>query len=77
FITHDVGLLKPYKLRRDQIAFVAKDKRGCSTLSTLVEYKGVRNDASYDKEYMLGAFGAVPMVGNMESVVAKSLENES
>ncbi|MEO6832391.1 MAG: ATP-binding protein, partial [Chitinophagaceae bacterium] len=42
FITHDVGLLKPYKLRRDQIAFVAKDKRGCSTLSTLVEYKGVR-----------------------------------
>lgn len=77
FITHDIGLLKPYKLRRDQIAFVEKDKKGCSTLSTLVQFKGVRNDASFDKEYMLGAYGAVPMVNGMEGVVSKSLAHES
>ena len=73
FITHDVGLLKPYKLRRDQIAFVDKDKDGSSTLTTLAEFKGVRNDASYDKEYMQGAYGGVPNVNGLESIVTQSV----
>jgi len=76
FITHDTGLLKPDKLRRDQIAFVSKDRRGASTIKTLVEYKGVRNDASYDKEYLSGAFGAVPHVSRLGTAVAIALEQE-
>ncbi|MBK8471208.1 MAG: ATP-binding protein [Sphingobacteriales bacterium] len=50
FVTHNTSFLKPDKLRRDQICLVSKNRYGNSTLSTLVEFKGIRNDASYDKE---------------------------
>lgn len=60
FVTHDSNLLDHNLLRRDQICFVQKDKYGASTLTSLVEYKGVRNDASYEKDYLRGKYGAIP-----------------
>ena len=68
FITHDTSLLKPAFLRRDQICFVHKDKFGASTLRTLVEYKGVRNDASFDKDYLSGKFEAIPFLNRLEQI---------
>lgn len=60
FITHDSNLLDPQLLRRDQISFAQKDKSGATELYSLVEFKGVRNDASFEKDYLQGKYRAVP-----------------
>lgn len=60
FITHDTNLLDPQLLRRDQISFAQKDKNGATELYSLVEFKGVRNDASFEKDYLQGKYRAVP-----------------
>lgn len=60
FVTHDTNLLDAKLLRRDQISFAKKDKFGATEIYSLVEFKGVRNDASYEKDYLLGKYEAVP-----------------
>lgn len=61
--THDTNMLDRDLLRRDQIWFCEKDKYGSSHLTSLVEYK-VRNDASFEKDYIMGKYGAIPMLSN-------------
>ncbi len=61
FTTHDTNLLDKTVLRRDQIWVAEKDLQGRSHLTSLVEYK-VRNDASYEKEYLRGKYGAIPFI---------------
>jgi AAA15 family ATPase/GTPase len=68
FVTHDTGLLRRGNLRRDQICFVDKDRYGLSSLTNLIEYKGVRKDASYDKEYLNGSYNAVPLLSDIDSI---------
>jgi len=68
FATHDLALLNPKRLRRDQIWFVEKDELGASTLFSLDEIKGVRKDANFEKEYLVGQFGGVPRVGDFQQV---------
>jgi hypothetical protein len=58
--THDTNLLDNRLFRRDQIWFVEKDKYGATDFYSLAEYKGVRNDASYGKDYIRGRYGAIP-----------------
>lgn len=77
FITHDSGLLKRANLRRDQICFVDKNSYGISSVRTLVEYKGVRKDESYDKEYLDGSYHGVPSLDNVENVIKKYLKQKS
>ncbi|MCD8295972.1 MAG: ATP-binding protein [Prevotella sp.] len=72
--THNTNLLRKDLLRRDQIWFVEKDKQGVSDLYSLVEYKinqaqSVRNDASYQKDYLIGKYGAIPYFGNIEKFI--------
>lgn len=62
FATHDVNLLQHDRFRRDQIWFTEKDKYGASHLYSLAEFK-VRNDASYQKDYLAGRYGAIPFIG--------------
>ena len=69
FITHDTHLLSSDLLRRDQIDFVEKDKYGASHLYTLVEIKGVRNDASFEKDYIQGKYGAIPFLGDFTNLI--------
>lgn len=69
FITHDAGLLRRAELRRDQICLVDKDKYGISKLTNLIEFKGVRKDASYEKEYLNGSYSAVPFLAEMDWVL--------
>jgi AAA15 family ATPase/GTPase len=64
FTTHDTNLLSSELLRRDQIDFVEKDKYGASHLYSLIEIKGIRNDASFEKDYIQGKYGAIPFLGN-------------
>lgn len=70
FTTHDTNLLSPELLRRDQIDFVEKDKFGASHLYTLVEIKGVRNDASFEKDYIQGKYGAIPFLGDFTNLIS-------
>lgn len=65
FTTHDTNLLNAGLFRRDQIWFTQKDMYGVSELYSLVEYK-VRNSAPYEKEYLMGKYGAIPLVGQFE-----------
>lgn len=68
FTTHDTNLLSADLLRRDQIDFVEKDRYGASHLYTLVEIKGVRNDASFEKDYIQGKYGAIPFLGDFSTL---------
>jgi AAA15 family ATPase/GTPase len=69
FTTHDTNLLSSDLLRRDQIDFVEKDKYGASHLYTLVEINGVRNDASFEKDYIQGKYGAIPFLGDFSNLI--------
>jgi len=67
YATHDNYTLTKDIFRRDQIWFVEKDKNDVSELYSLAEYKlnddkKVRKDASYNKDYLLGKYGAVPIL---------------
>jgi hypothetical protein len=74
FATHDQGLLNPRKIRRDQIWFAEKDHMGASELFSLSQIPGVRKDANFEKEYLLGQFGGVPNVGDFQRVLLNGEE---
>jgi AAA15 family ATPase/GTPase len=65
--THDSNLLDRELLRRDQIWFVEKDFVGGSHLHSLVEYK-IRNDASFETDYIAGKYGAIPILGDIRKI---------
>ncbi len=56
-------------LRRDQIEFVEKDKYGASHLYSLVQFKGIRNTASFEKDYIQGKYGAIPFLGDFSKLI--------
>ena len=71
FVTHDVNLLSRHLFRRDQIWFAEKDPHGATDLYSLAEYKlpndkKVRNDASYERDYLAGRYGAIPFIGAID-----------
>jgi hypothetical protein len=74
FATHDQGLLDPKHIRRDQVWFVEKDDFGASRLYSLAEFKGVRKEARFAKEYLLGQFGGVPHLGDFEETLTHGRE---
>ncbi|MCD4785850.1 MAG: ATP-binding protein [Candidatus Eremiobacteraeota bacterium] len=63
FNTHNTTLLSKKLFRRDQVWFVEKDMYGSSDLYSLAEYR-VRKDASFEKDYIHGKYGAIPFVGD-------------
>lgn len=68
FVTHDTNLLDNDLLRRDQIYFAEKNQRGETSIYSLNEIKGVRNDSSLEKDYIKGKYGAVPFIRNLNSI---------
>lgn len=70
FTTHDTNLLSNKIFRRDQIWFTEKDRRGATRLYSLAEFK-VRNDASFEKDYINGRYGAVPFVGDLARMIGE------
>lgn len=64
FVTHGTNLLDNKFFRRDQIWFMEKNKYGAADLYSLVDYK-VRNDASFEKDYIAGKYGGVPFLGGV------------
>jgi AAA15 family ATPase/GTPase len=68
FMTHDTNLLDNRLLRRDQIWFAEKDHYGATDLYSLAEYK-VRKDASFEKDYIKGKYGAIPFLGDLSTII--------
>lgn len=65
FTTHDSWQLSNNLLRRDEIWFTEKAQTGVSTLYSLADFVDVdgikiRKDESYEKNYLLGKYGAIP-----------------
>ena len=60
FTTHNALIMDKKYLRQDEIAFVEKNEEGKSELYKLSDIDGVRSDLDFCKNYILGAFGAVP-----------------
>lgn len=71
FTTHDTWQLSNHLLRRDEIWFTEKNDRGVSTLYSLADFVDsdgthVRNDANYEKNYMIGRYGAIPKLNEID-----------
>lgn len=65
FTTHDSWQLSNNLLRRDEIWFTEKDGNGVSVLYSLADFVDedgikIRKDESYEKNYLLGKYGAIP-----------------
>lgn len=65
YTTHDTTLMDKKFFRRDQIWFVQKDESGYSALSALSDFK-VRSDASFEKDYLAGVYGGIPLLKEFE-----------
>ncbi|MCG6135264.1 MAG: ATP-binding protein [Nostoc sp. LLA-1] len=68
FMTHDTNLLNNKVFRRDQIWFTEKNRYGATDLYSLAEYK-IRNDASFESDYIKGRYGAIPYIGNLNNLI--------
>lgn len=64
YTTHDVTNLNKETFRRDEIWFTEKDDSGVSEIYSLSDYKidnvKIRNDATFNKDYLTGRYGAIP-----------------
>ena len=65
FTSHDSWQLNGNMLRRDEIWFTEKDYDGVSTLYSLADFVDedgvkIRKDENYEKNYLLGKYGAIP-----------------
>lgn len=72
FNTHDTNLLNVQYFRRDQIWFTEKDRHDSTDLYSLVEFidgegRKVRNDCSFEKDYLNGRYGAIPLIGGISN----------
>jgi AAA15 family ATPase/GTPase len=70
FTTHDTNLLSAHLFRRDQVWFVQKGRHGASSLYSLADYK-VRNDASFEKDYLSGKYGGIPIIEDFSKLFEK------
>lgn len=75
YSTHDTVNLNKETFRRDEIWFAEKEKDGISEIYALSDYileddknagKKVRNDATYNKDYLTGRYGAIPVLKEFE-----------
>ena len=74
FTTHDVWQLSNLLLRRDEIWFTEKDNNGVSTLYSLADFVDeggtkIRKDESYEKNYLLGKYGAIPTLKTIDMLL--------
>ena len=79
YSTHDTVNLNKDTFRRDEIWFTEKNRDGVSEIYALSDYileddedsknktsKKVRNDATYNKDYLTGRYGAIPVLEKFE-----------
>lgn len=79
FTTHDSWQISNDLLRRDEIWFTEKNTEGVSTLYSLAEFVSndgnkIRKDESIGKNYMLGKYGAIPILHSLNIRTSESEE---
>ena len=62
FATHEISLLEKGLLRRDQIWFTQKNRKGETELYSAYDFEGIRDDSAFDRLYRNGKFRALPKV---------------
>ncbi len=79
FATHDTTLLNPDLFRRDQIWLTEKNQFGATSLYSLSEfdYRKVRGNTPFDKWYLSGRFGALPIIGDFKSWIKNAQKKAS
>lgn len=65
FTSHESWILSNNSLRRDEVWFTEKDENDVSSLYSLYDFvdemgQKIRKDESYEKNYLLGKYGAIP-----------------
>ena len=71
FTTHDTWQLSNQLLRRDEVWFTEKDEQGISKLYSLADFidesgAKIRKDESYEKNYLIGKYGAIPTLKSID-----------
>ena len=71
FTSHDSWQLNGSMLRRDEIWFTEKDSSGVSHLYSLADFVDedgakIRKDENYEKNYLLGKYGAIPTLKHLD-----------
>ena len=66
FTTHDLLLMDPETLRRDEIWVIEKDRSGQTQTSVLSDFEGPRKTTDLRKSYLRGRFGGVPSIKPLE-----------
>ncbi len=71
FTSHDSWQLNSNSLRRDEVWFTEKDNAGVSTLYSLADFVDedgvkIRKDENYEKNYLLGKYGAIPTMKHFD-----------
>ena len=79
FTCHDAWLMKARILRRDEIWFTEKDNCGLSNLYSLADFVDedgykIRKDADYEKNYLLGKYGAIPVLESLDMFAEREYE---
>jgi len=69
FATHDTNLMDNELLRRDQITFVEKSNEGFSEIYDLSDINDVRANDLFEKNYLKGNYGALPVLNNFENTL--------
>lgn len=65
--THETNLLDQELVRKDEIWFVQKDKKGQSSLYSLEEFQP-RFDKDIRRGYLSGRFGGIPILPNFDNL---------
>jgi len=79
FNTHDTNLLSSGLFRRDQIWFTNKNKYGEARLYSLADFKSdeVRKTESFEDNYIMGKYEAVPFLGFFDNLKFYLSQNEN
>jgi len=75
FSTHDVTLMDPNLMRRDQVFLTQKHADGASESYSLWDFEEMpRNNAAWAKNYLAGRFGGVPIFGPLLADIPQANE---
>lgn len=79
FTSHDSWQLNENLLRRDEIWFTEKNSDGISSLYSLADFVDedgtkIRKDENYEKNYLLGKYGAIPSLKTLDLIRGDTLE---
>lgn len=66
FTTHDIEQMDEEMFRKDQIWLMEKNRQEASILYRLSDLKGIRKEHAFDRRYLLGAYGGLPILGKFD-----------